>query len=118
MRIEGAIHPVGEAARFSREAWRQLVSARPEFRRHQPKQARNPFTGGPMTVRSTPDTAEVVVEGRAVGEVYWSMSEEPLVNVSVEVSALPLVREWAEALGGEFRPGSPEPDAPPDRPRA
>ena len=117
MRIEGAIYPVGDAARFGRGAWCDLVSARPEFRRFPPKQTRNPFTGEPMTVRPVPDAAEVVVEGRAVGEVYWSMSDEPLVNVSVEVSALPLVREWAEALGGEFRPGSPEPDAPPDRPR-
>ena len=103
MQIEGAIHPASDGAGFTREAWCHLLAARPEFRRHPPRKAQNPFSGGAMTARPTPDAAEVVVDGRAVGTVYWSMSEEPLVNVSVEASALPLVREWAAALGGEFR---------------
>jgi hypothetical protein len=60
-----------------------------------------------MTVRPTSDVAEVVVGGRTVGNVYWSMSEEPLVIVSVESSVLPLVQEWAKAMGGEFRQDSP-----------
>jgi hypothetical protein len=50
---------------------------------------------------------DVVVEERVIGNVYWSMSEEPLVNVSIEPSGLPLVAEWAAALGGEFRPDAP-----------
>lgn len=57
-----------------------------------------------MTVRATPGAAEVIMDGQVVGNVYWSMNEEPLVNVSVEPSALPLVKEWASAMGGEFRP--------------
>jgi hypothetical protein len=104
MQVMGAIHPIGDAAEFSREAWCRIVDSRPEFRRHQPRQARNPFTGGAMTVRATPDAAEVIIDGKVVGNVYWSMNEEPLVNVSVEPSALPLVSEWASAMGGEFRP--------------
>jgi hypothetical protein len=44
------------------------------------------------------------MSGETVGSVYWSMSEERLVNVNVEPSALALVREWATILGGEFRP--------------
>jgi hypothetical protein len=54
------------------------------------------------------DFAEVVLEGRVAGEVYWSMSEEPLINVRVEPSAMPMVLEWATELGGEFRPHSRE----------
>lgn len=72
-----------------------------------------------MTVHRPPDAAEVVLEGSAVGQVYWSMSEEPLVNINVEPAALLLVCEWAAALGGEFRPDSSEaeaePGAAPDR---
>jgi hypothetical protein len=113
MQIEGAIHPVGGEAGFTREAWCQLVAARPEFRRRPPRQGRNPFTGGAMTIRPRPDAAEVVVDGRVVGQVYWSRADGPMVNVSIEPSALPLVREWAEALKGEFRPGSPAPSAGP-----
>jgi hypothetical protein len=104
MRIKGAIHPTGDGAGFSRQAWCQLVGGRPEFRRHPSRQARNPFTGKTMTVRAPEDAAEVLLGGQAVGKVYWSMSEEPLVIVSIEPAALPLVLEWAAALGGEFRP--------------
>jgi hypothetical protein len=108
MRIKGVIHPLDGGVGFDREAWCQLVGHRQEFRRHAPRQVRNPFTGEMVTVRTPADAAEVVLDGCVVGEVYWSMSEEPLVNVSVEPSALSLVMEWAAALGGEFCPESPE----------
>ena len=57
-----------------------------------------------MTVQPPADAAEVVSSGRVVGEVYWSMSEEPLVNVSLESALLHLAEQWAESMGGEFRP--------------
>lgn len=103
MRIEGALHPIGNAARFTIETWRQLVNDRPEFRRGSPRKARNPITGETISIQPAPDAAQVVFEGRVVGDVYWSMSEEPLVNVSIEPSAMPLVEQWAAAMGGEFR---------------
>jgi hypothetical protein len=103
MQVEGTIYPIGDASGFTREAWNQLVASRPEFRHHSPRQARNPFTGEAMILPQSPDAAEIIVDGRIVGTVYWSMSEERLVNVSVEPSALPLVQEWAAALNAEFR---------------
>ena len=106
LRIKGAIRPFG-VSRFNREAWCELVARRPEFRRRPPRQARNPFTGEAMTVQPPKDVAEVLSDGHPVGEVYWSMSEEPLVNVSMEPSALPLVLEWAAEIGGEFQPDLP-----------
>jgi hypothetical protein len=109
MRIEGAIYPTSAAANFTRDAWCHLVKTRPEFRRRPPAQRPNPFKPGEfMTIHTTPDAAEVLADGRAVGDVSWSMSDEPLVNVSVEPSAMRFVQEWAAALGGEFRPESPE----------
>jgi hypothetical protein len=64
----------------------------------------NPFKPGEfMTIRPAPDAAEVLADGRAVGDVSWSISDEPLVNVSIEPSAMRLVQEWAAALSGEFR---------------
>jgi hypothetical protein len=80
---------------------------RGEFRPLAPRQSRNPFSGETMTVYPPPGSAHVLVDGRSVGEVSWSTSEEALVNVSVEPSALPLVQEWAVELGGEFRPDLP-----------
>jgi hypothetical protein len=59
-----------------------------------------------MTVHPAADAAQIVVNGQTVGNVYWSMSDEPLVNVSVEPSGLAFVRECAALLAGEFRPGS------------
>lgn len=109
MRIEGSISPISGGTGFSREDWCQLVSRRPEFRRFPDRLIGNPFGGGSTVVKPSPDAAEVVMEGRTVGEVYWSMSEEPMVNVIIEPSALSLVEEWATDLGGEFRPDSPEP---------
>ena len=32
------------------------------------------------------------------------MSEEPLVNVSLEPASLPLAEQWAASMGGVFRP--------------
>lgn len=56
-----------------------------------------------MTVRPTEDTAQVIIGDQAVGLAHWSMSDDPLVVVSVEPSAILLVQEWAAAMGGEFR---------------
>ena len=71
-----------------------------------------------MTLPSNEDSAEVLLEGQPVGQVYWSMSDEPLVCVVVEPSAMPLVLEWAKELQGEFHKeswGIAEPGAAPDR---
>ena len=106
MRIEGAIRPTGTHSGFGREAWLRLVGDRREFRPPRPRVTRNAFDGEEVTLRPTPDAAEVLLDGRVVGEVHWSMSEEPLVVVSVEPAAIPLVHEWAAALGGEFRTDS------------
>ena len=103
MRVKGVIRPVGNGTGFSRESWRELIQRRSEFRRPPPKQGRNPFTGGAAVFHPSPDAADVVLEDHLVGEVSWSMSEEALVNVSVDPSAMPLVLEWAKKLGGEFR---------------
>jgi hypothetical protein len=77
------------------------------LRRPAPLQGRNPRTGQPIILHATEDAAEVVWAGRSVGSASWSLSEEPLVNVSVAPDALFLVREWAAALGGEFQLGTP-----------
>lgn len=108
MRVEGAIFPTAVAREFTRDAWCDLVATRPEFRRPPSVQRPNPFKPGEfMTVHHPADAAEVVIDGRAVGDVFWSMSDEPLVNVSVEPAALGFVRQWAATLGGEFRPEPP-----------
>lgn len=109
MRIHGAIRQSAKGtAGFDRAGWRRLVASRAEFRRLSPRPGRNPFTGEVIDVHPPDDSADVVIEGSVVGSVWWSMSEEPLVNVSVEPALAPLVREWAEALGGEFHPDPPE----------
>jgi hypothetical protein len=111
MRIEGVILPTGDASGVTWEAWCELVRRRPEFRRPPPRQVTDPFTRQPTTIWPRPDVAEVLLEGRPVGDVWWTMSEdEPLVNVSVEPSTLPMVLEWAAELGGEFREVKPDAD--------
>lgn len=101
MLIEGAIHPTG--AGFTREAWCRLVASRPEFRRRPPYQGINPFTQTETTYPTREDTAEVILDGRVVGAVGWSESEESLVNVRIEPVGMNLVEEWATALKGKFR---------------
>ncbi len=43
---------------------------------------------------------------RSVLDYDVSCGFEPLVNVMVEPAAMPLVEEWATAMGGEFREDS------------
>ena len=100
-RIHGSIRPTGDAAAFTREAWCRIVKRRPEFRHHPPLQFRSPFN---LKIVETPiveDAAEVL-NGSPVGRVWWSCSEEPLVNVEIERLAMSLVSEWAAEMGGEF----------------
>lgn len=111
MRIEGAIYPTSTATNFTREVWCHLVKSRPEFRHSPPATRPNPFKPGEfMTIYPSPDTGVVVADGREAGLAWWSCSDELLVNVSVEQSAMRFVQEWATALGGEFRIESPRPE--------
>jgi hypothetical protein len=111
MRVEGEIYPKSTATNFTREAWCQFIKSRPEFHRAPPIQCPNPFKPGElMTIRAAPDVADVVVDGVSVGNVYYSMSDEPLVFVSIEPSAMRLVHEWVALLCGEFRPDSSKKD--------
>ena len=98
MRIEGVIRPTDGGARFGRDVWCQLVSRRPEILPVPYAQIRNPFTGKVTGVDPAEDAAEVVLGGSPVGNARWSMSGEPLVCVSVEQAAMPLVLEWAKEL--------------------
>jgi hypothetical protein len=106
MLIEGEIRPIADSRDFNREAWCRFVSSRSEFQRYPPQERPNPFTGAMMTIHTPPDAALVIIEGHEVGSVSWSMSDDDLVNVSIDSSAIPLVMEWAKSLGGEFRASS------------
>jgi hypothetical protein len=100
-RVTGTIRPAGSES-FDRDAWIALLNRRPEFRRHAAREMKNPFTGKTQAVQPSQDAAEVLAFGEVLGEAYWSMSDDPLVNVSIARSAMPLVSEWAKELGGEF----------------
>jgi hypothetical protein len=89
---------------FDRAAWIELVSHRPEFKRYPSSDIVDPFTKSKAIVYATDDVAEVIVMGKAVGQVYWSMSDESLVNVNIDVCAVSLAYEWAKELDGELKP--------------
>jgi hypothetical protein len=105
MKVEGSIQPAGGVP-FDRAAWCNLIGKRPELRHPAPREIVNPFTKKAITVRPSDDAAEVVLDGSVIGSASWSMSHEPLVNVSVERTGLPLVQAWASELGGVFVPDS------------
>jgi hypothetical protein len=105
MAIEGSIRPAGGVT-FDRATWCRFIDTRPELRHPSPREIINPFTKKPTTVRPSDDAAEVVLDGSVIGSASWSMSDEPLVNVSVDPAGLPLVQEWASALRGVFVPDS------------
>jgi hypothetical protein len=103
-KITGAIRPLQASPNFNREAWCQFILGEAEFRRRPGREVPNPFKPGTMMiVNPAADSAEVMLDGRPVGSVSWSMSDEPLVIVEVEPLAMPLVQKWAAAMGGEFR---------------
>jgi hypothetical protein len=102
MRIEGFILPSIDEIPFDCDMWRQLISRRPELQLYPEKTGINPFTKNQMVIAPNPDHAMVILDGRSVGSAFWSMSEETLVCISIESSALPMVLEWAKELRGEF----------------
>lgn len=112
MKVQGTIEPSGDSSSLNRESWCRLVDRRAEFRRPEPRQITNPFTRQATIIRPPADVASVILNGECVGDVSWSMDEDvPLVNISVEQVALPLVLEWASELGGQFTQLSNDEDA-------
>jgi hypothetical protein len=101
MEIRGSIRPAGTAP-FDKAVWCEFIQKRPELRSPAPREGINPFTKKPVLFRSRKDEAEIMLNGVVIGGADWSQSEEPLINVSVEASGLPLVQELASALGGTF----------------
>lgn len=103
--IIGTIYPLPGSRNFNREAWCQFLGSRAEFRHGPPRTFPNPWKRDEMmTIYPNPDGARVVLDGREVGGVHWSRDpDDPLIHVEVEPVAMPLVQEWAAAMGGEFR---------------
>jgi hypothetical protein len=67
-----------------------------------------------VTVPAPEDIADVWLKEKVVGNAYWCMFQGPLVNLTVESIALPLVHQWAAALHASFIPDSADADQPGD----
>lgn len=104
MQINGVIKPQPESHRLTFDTWCEFVAGRSEFRRPQPTETRNPFGGEAITIQPSDDVVDIEVDGCVVGNAFWSMSEEAVVNVTIDEPHLPLVSEWAEELDGVFHP--------------
>jgi hypothetical protein len=102
MIIQGTIRPSGDGSEFNRPAWCKFIASRPEFRRAAPRTVKDPITGETTTVNPPEDAAEVIIDGNAVGNVYWSSVQRGMIHLRVKPAALPLVKEWAEEMGGSF----------------
>jgi hypothetical protein len=100
--VRGSIRAKSTETQLDRALWRQFIGSRPEFRRQLSISGVNPFSGTEMTVSPRADSAEVIMDNRPVGNVWWSMSDVPMVNISVQEIALPLVLECAKDLNAEF----------------
>jgi hypothetical protein len=86
------------------DAWCALVRRRPELVQPPARTVPNPFKKGElMTVRPSADAADVVVDGRKVGLMHWSMDGRPEIIVSGELAIVrPVAEELAALLGGQF----------------
>ncbi len=96
-----AIRPKPDGPSLTYEAWCDLVEQRAELVRPKPVVGKFPTTGEPMTFFPRPDGAAVVIGGREVGGVHWSLSgDEDEVILSGEGEfILPFAKELAELLG-------------------
>lgn len=104
MRIDGVIIPNDDNP-FNKEIWICVLDSRPEFRRACSRTSRHPLNRTAMTIHAAPDPAGIWLHDELIGNVSWSHSEQPLINVSIEPAGLPLVQEWAAVLGGQWRVG-------------
>jgi hypothetical protein len=84
--------------------WIDLIREHPHLVPPVPREGINPFTRQSMVIRPRPDVARVIIGGREVGTMSWSLDDSNLINVFGEPQAvIPLAREIARSLGGRFQ---------------
>ena len=84
--------------------WIDLIREHPNLVPPEPVEGISPFTKRRMTIKPLPDVARVIVDGREVGAMSWSMDDSNLIHVFGEPeSVVPLAQEIARSLGGRFR---------------
>lgn len=99
----GQILPSPGGPDLDRDDWISLIDRHQNLVRPEPVQRINPFTGEPMTVKSSRDFAHVVAEKERIGSCHWFMNEENGICVQGISPALTAIAiEIAESLGGRF----------------
>jgi hypothetical protein len=84
--------------------WIDLIHEHPHLVSPEPQEATSPFTKRRMVIKPLPDVARVVIDGREVGAMSWSLDDSNLINVFGEPEAVvPLAHEIARSLGGRFQ---------------
>jgi hypothetical protein len=99
MQFFGAIRAKVGGPPITYDRWCEYVRRRSDLARSAPRTGRNPKTGEPMTIRPRPDGATVVIDGRKIGNVGWSLSGEDEVIVSGDPE---LIVPWATAVAVEL----------------
>ena len=86
------------------QSWIDMIREHPNLVPPEPREGINPFTKRAMVIRPRPDVARVVVDGKEVGAMDWSLDDSNLINVFGEPQVIvPLAHEIARSLGGRFR---------------
>jgi hypothetical protein len=84
--------------------WNDLIREHPHLVPPEAHEATSPFTKTRMVIKSPPDVARVVVDGREVGTMSWSPDDSNMINVFGELEVVvPLAHEIARSLGGRFQ---------------
>lgn len=84
--------------------WIDLIGEHPDLVPFEPQEATSRFTKRRMVIKPLPDVARVVINGREVGTMSWSLDDSNMINVFGEPEAVvPLAHEIARSLGGRFQ---------------
>src|SRR5262245_10278092 len=84
-------------------AWVQLISMLDRLAPVPPRTVEKRFSGGPLRLEAPPTSAVVIVGGRSVGELCWSVTGPNEIVVRGDaVLVPPVAREVAAALRATF----------------
>jgi len=85
-----------------------VIEARVDLVRAEPREGRNPFTGGKTIFRPPDTSAALVVEGREVARLGWAQDDSDAIIIwcseADAATTIPIVAQIASKLDAVFVP--------------
>jgi hypothetical protein len=109
MEFIGTIEPDAGAA-LHHNGWIALICAHPSLAPVQTRQGINPFTKEPYVYQPPTDYAHILLDGKEVGAIHWTMDDSRRLVVwsmpGVKTRVIVIAQDVASKLGCRFLHGT------------